>query len=186
LISADNPETDEITYTYYDDGSLETITDARTIETSFTYDALGRVTAKNFDESTPDVTYSYYTSGAPKIGRLQSVASSAATETFNAYDTLGRVTSHTQTITGNSNSYTLAYTYRLDDSIATMTYPSGRVVSNTVDDAGRTELVSDGTTDLLTTEGGDYDAQGRLTALELGNGLFESRHNRPAGTATTQ
>ena len=186
LLGAVNPENGEITYTYNPDGSLDTVTDARSIEISYTYDVLGRITAKNYTDSTPDVTYSYHTSGAPKIGALQSVASSVATETFTSYDSLGRVLAHTQEIAGNSNDYTLGYTYRLDDSVATIEYPSGRIVGYEADNAGRVREVSEGSTVYadLDNATGDYDPLGRMARIELGNGLWEARDYRPAGTAT--
>lgn len=160
---------DETTYTYYDSGDLASRTDARSVSVSYTYDALRRTRVKNYSDSTPDVTYSYYAYGAGNIGRLQSVISSVATETFNGYDSLGRVLSHTQTITGNAYAYTQTYKYRLDDSIATHTYPSGRVLSYTTDDAGRTRTVSDGTTTYADLSGAttDDDSLGRVVIKKI-------------------
>jgi RHS repeat-associated protein len=186
LLSADNPETGEITYTYHDDGTLASKTDARDITVDYSYDALDRIVEKDYSDATPDVTYTYYTSGANKIGRPESVSTSAATETFNSYDALGRVTAHTQEIVNNSNDYTLSYTYLLNDALATMVYPSGREVDYTLDDAGRIRTVDDGTTTFADLDNalGDYDPRGRIARIELGNGLWETRDYRPAGTAT--
>jgi RHS repeat-associated protein len=187
LLSADNAESGETGYTYQPDGSLATVTDARGIVSSYTYDALGRITAKSYGDGTPAVGYSYFTSGAPNIGQLHRVSSSTAVETFNGYDVLGRVTSHTQSIFPGSTAYTMAYTYWLDDSIATMTYPSGREVAYSVDDAGRPRIVSDGTTTYadLSNATSDYAPDGRPARMELGNELWETREFRPAGTTTT-
>ncbi|HYR91054.1 MAG TPA: hypothetical protein VE422_43760 [Terriglobia bacterium] len=83
LLSATNPETNNeaTTYTYEDSGDLSTRTDPRSIQTSFTYDGLHRVTHKDYSDSTSDVIYAYYEVGSassPDIGQLKTIRSEIA------------------------------------------------------------------------------------------------------------
>jgi len=73
LISATNPESGTITYTYYDSGDLESRIDQRLIGSGMTYDPLHRILTKHYTDETPDVSYEYYlssSSSSPNIGRL--------------------------------------------------------------------------------------------------------------------
>ena len=123
LLSATNPESGTTTYSYLTypnntalcSGVLSNVcsrTDARGLVTSYTYDALGRVTAKNYPNAgttTPSVTYNYDTaisgwafpdqtfpSGQPVSqanlkGRLSWERNTNATIVY-GYDPMGRVT----------------------------------------------------------------------------------------------
>lgn len=65
LLSAQNPESGTIQYAYDPNGNLASKTDAPLITTGFTYDALNRVTSRNYSNETsdraptPNVTYFY-------------------------------------------------------------------------------------------------------------------------------
>ena len=181
LRSASNPESGTTRYTYTDGGNLQTRTDARVVSTTFGYDALQRIRTKNYSDTTPDVTYAYYSSGTPNVGQLQSITSSAATSSY-GYDPLGRVLSQSQTITGHPDTFTFTNTYFLTDALKSQEYPSGRMVTYAVDDAGRVESVTSGTTDYAARTA--YTADGRMSQTELGNGLWETRDYRPPGMPT--
>ncbi|QOY86918.1 RHS repeat-associated core domain-containing protein [Paludibaculum fermentans] len=108
------------------------------------YDALNRPTSKQYsDGTTPSVTYRYSEdlSGGPlnyQKGRLTSIVSGNTTIQFNSFDAAGRVLRHTQTTTGAVGSpYVFGYQYNTGGLLTQLTYPSGRVVSTTYDDAGR-------------------------------------------------
>ena len=83
--------------------------------------------------------------------------------------------SEQKTYTGTAyNTYTFAYSYNLDGSLASQTYPSGRVVDFTYDTAGRPYTVKEA------GGGGDaylnsvaYAAHGGIDNLQLGNLLVE-------------
>ena len=90
--------------------------------------------------ATPVVSYAY-DSGANAIGHLTSLTDQAGTATY-TYDILGGST-ETRTIAGVSKS--TSYSYNLDGSVKTLTYPSGRVVTYTPDSAGRLVSAVDGT-----------------------------------------
>src|SRR5436305_8875190 len=72
-----------------------------------------------------------YDEGTNGLGHLTGQAGSA---TY-SYDVLGRMASEGRTIAGVTKN--MSYTYNLDGSVATMTYPSGAVITYTPDSAGR-------------------------------------------------
>ena len=120
----------------------------------------------------------------PTFGQLQSMTSSAATVNYGSYDVLGRMGSNTQTTSGNA--YTFQYTYRLNDSISSMQYPSGKTVNYAVDDAGRVNQVTAGTKTYadLTASSAPFTADGRIAQMKLGNDLWETRSYQTPGTPT--
>ncbi|HVG92512.1 MAG TPA: RHS repeat-associated core domain-containing protein, partial [Alphaproteobacteria bacterium] len=152
LLTAKNPESGTISYTYDNDGELlqktsplanQTGTATQTV--SYCYDELHRVTGRGYGAqscplATPIVSY-VYDSGDNAIGHLTSLTDQAGTATY-AYDILGRMTSETRTIAGISK--TTAYSYHLGGSIKTLTYPSNRVVTFTPDSTGNPVSAVDG------------------------------------------
>jgi YD repeat-containing protein len=78
LTFATNPESGNISYSYYDSGDLYQKTDARGVMATMTYDPLHRILTKSYSDSTPPVTYTYYLAGSsssPNIGQLKLVSS---------------------------------------------------------------------------------------------------------------
>ena len=120
-------------------------TDARSITKTFTYDALARLTGRTYSDSTPAVSYSYdqtsfngltITNGNGERTGMTDTSGSTAW----SYDVTGRVLTRQQSIGTVTKS--IAYTYNLDGSVATMTYPSGRVYTYSYNNAGQpTSLV---------------------------------------------
>src|SRR5207248_4115881 len=118
---------------------------------SYCYDALNRVTGKAYTwqncqngrlpQGTAAVSYRY-DEGTNGKGHLTSLTDQAGSATYN-YDILGRMASESRTIAGATK--TMSYTYNLDGSVATMTYPSGAVMAYTPDSAGRVVAVVDAT-----------------------------------------
>jgi hypothetical protein len=86
------------------------------------------------------VTYYYDTASPNGLGRLASVVSGTATATDGGYDQMGRVTSSTETL--GTYSYGFSYQYNLAGALWTETYPSGLVVANSFDAAGRVNGVA--------------------------------------------
>jgi YD repeat-containing protein len=158
--------------------------DARGIQTDLYYDDLNRVTLIDYSDSTPDARYYYDSqtlpSGAPSythgyatgrvIGMTYGSSSSAITGTYFGYDKLGRVTEQRQ-VTG-SNTYSLSYTYNLAGLLATETYPTGRVLTHSYDDAGRLSTISDGTMTFASSL--SYAASGGLLSETWGNSAVHS------------
>jgi RHS repeat-associated protein len=136
-LTATNPESGQISYTYDANGNVLTRTDARGVVTNYSpsgygIDALNRVQKKTYSDATLAVTYTYDT---VKLGRLSSVSNSVSTTNYTAYDGLGRVTAGNQNTGGTA--YPFGYGYNALG-LTSMTYPSGRSVSYTYDGAGRT------------------------------------------------
>ena len=188
LLLAHNPESGDLNYTYSDSGDLLTRSDLRGVVTTMTYDFMHRALTKSYSGDggiTPNVAYSYYDSGssAPNIGQLQSMTSSAATVNY-SYDTLGRMGTNSQTTNGNA--YTFQYSYRLNDSISSMQYPSGKTVNYAVDDAGRVNQITAGSKMYadLTASSAPFTADGRIAQMKLGNDLWETRIFQTPGSPT--
>src|SRR5205807_1268506 len=79
------------------------------------------------------VSYTY-DQGTNGIGHLTALTDQAGSASY-SYDILGRVSSEQRTLAGVTKS--MGYTYNLDGSVATVTYPSGAVIAYTPDSAGR-------------------------------------------------
>ncbi len=198
LRSADTPESALTRYVYppASNWNLETrssgIEEVGGVETirvvaTFAYDTLKRETGRTYSDGTPALGRSYYLSGetAPNVGQLKSMSSSSSQADY-VYDSLGRVKSRSQTIAGHPDTFTFTNTYHLNDALKTQRYPSGRMITYDVDDAGRVEDVSDGTTTYadMPMAADAYHADGRLRQMMLGNNLWVTRDYRTPGTAT--
>src|SRR5579864_3611914 len=176
LLTATNPESGAINYTYDANGNLlqktspapnQTGTATQTV--SFCYDALNRVTGKAYSTqscplSSPVVTYTY-DAGANGIGHLTSLSDQAGTGSY-IFDALGRITTEQRTIAGIQKS--LAYAYNLGGSVATLTYPSGAVVTYTPDSAGRTLSAIDSGSNIRYVTGATYGPDSGLTGFVSG------------------
>ncbi len=105
--------------------------------------------------------------------------SSVSTTNYTAYDAFGRVTSSNQVT--DSQTYSMSYAYNLAGSQTSMTYPSGRVITSGYDSAGRLAGVKDqssgvyyaGAASTDATNRVQYAAQGVVSVMKLGNGLWE-------------
>jgi RHS repeat-associated protein len=158
LTSAFNPESGTISYTYDPDGNLLTKTapapnqtGSATVTTTFTYDAIHRLTQKSFSDSTPLMKYGYdavaptgctpptltITNGS---GRRTSTCDAAGAEAW-SYDVMGRVTAERRTTNGVSK--TTSYAYNLDGSSASIAYPSGTTIAYQPGGAGRPLAATD-------------------------------------------
>jgi RHS repeat-associated protein len=186
LITANNPESGTISYVYDNDGSLlqktspapnQTGTATQTV--SFCYDALHRVTGKGYGAqscplATPVVSYTY-DSGASAKGKIVSLTDQAGTASY-SYDILGRLTAETRTLTGAGGtavSKNLSYSYNLDGSLKTLTYPSGAVVTYTPDSAGRILSAVDSGNGINYATSATYGPDGALTGFVSGySGTF--------------
>jgi RHS repeat-associated protein len=185
LLTAQNPESGTITYTYDASGNLATRVDANAKTTTYNataYDGLNRIKQKTYsDGTTPAVTYCYdaapvsgvcqSTPAAGFKGRLTGVINSNSWTVFNSFDPVGRVWTSTQT-TGGVAYGPFSYTYKYTGALATETYPSGFVATNSFDSAGRMIGVANGSTALVSNVA--YDPTGPVSGLTLGNGVIEA------------
>jgi len=193
LVSAQNPESGTIQYSYDANGNLTSKVDARAITTAYTYDALNRVLTRTYTGetgyATPSVSYFYDNLPSAK-GRLTKVSSSVSTTEYTAFDIFGRVTAAKQTTAGGDPAgYSTGYTYNLSGALIEETYPSGRKVKNVLDNDGELSLVQSarcGVVNGVTATCSDpqgyfsyaksftYNASGAVTSMQLGNGRWES------------
>ncbi len=194
LTRAINPESGTIDYTYDLNSNLNTKLDARSITTTYNYDALNRVkdrTYTNDPQNTPAVFYSYdgqtLPTGAPSfapgssIGRLVSTTyGGASAGNYQGYDQLGRVNVSYQQTDSQNYGFT-NYSYNIASEMTSETYPSGRVVVTDYDTAGRVAGVKNQTTGLYYAgaTGSDatnrilYASHGAVSKMKLGNGKWE-------------
>ncbi len=182
LLTASNPETGVVSYFYDNNGNLlqkvmptpnQTGTAQHTI--SFCYDQLNRVTGKAYSwqncqgtqlpSGTAAVTYTY-DSGPDGIGNLTSFTDQTGSGSY-SYDVLGRISSETRMIAGISKN--LSYTYNLDGSLKSVTYPSGTTVTYTPDSSGRMLSAVDTGNSINYVTGATYGAGGTLTGFVSGN-----------------
>jgi len=137
-------------------GNATSVTDARGIQVSQTFDALNRRTSASYPSASDNVAWFYdepnsvtgCTSSYP-VGRLTRVVEANVT-TIYCYDVRGNVVRKSQT--QGTQTDVVAYTYTLADRVATLTYPSGTVVTYKRDIVGRVQslaLTTAGTTNTI-------------------------------------
>jgi RHS repeat-associated protein len=203
LTQAANPESGTIQYAYDSDNNLlqktspapnQTSTATQTI--SYCYDPLNRITGKAYSaqnctngrlpSGTAIVSYTYDT-GTNGIGHVTSLTDQAGSGSY-GYDALGRITSEMRTIAGITKS--MSYSYYLDNSINTFTYPSGAVITYTPWNngtnavAGAAQSAVDNSNAINYGMSANYQADGQLTGLTIGksgtfNGITESLQYNP-------
>lgn len=179
LTSAQNPESGMITYGYDANSNLERKTDARGVTTTYAYDGLNRVIARTYSDGTPAVTDTYDAAGVSggilnSKGRLTQVSSSVSTYKYTQYDALGRVKASSQSVDGQT--YAMAYGYDWAGNLISETYPSGRIVTTSVKQAGRLASVTGqkaGEANKTYASSFGYAAHGATREMRLGNGRWE-------------
>jgi RHS repeat-associated protein len=185
LKQATNPESGLIQYSYDNNGNLATKTDARQVVTSYGYDVLNRVLTRSYTGEvgyqTPNVTYTYDNLPNAK-GKLIKVTTAAtatnqlAETRYLAFDNLGRVTS-SQQMTDGVTYNPQTYVYNLSGALIEETYPSGRVVKNTLSNDGNlSQVQSKKANDIFKNYANsfNYTAAGAVSSLRLGNGRWEN------------
>jgi RHS repeat-associated protein len=141
-------------YTYDANGNVKKRTDARAIVTSYTYDAMNRVTAKSYTNdpaNTPALTYGYDTEYPWQIaqdednpvGHLNSImatlgATNLTTWTSGDYDQRGNLLGYTNCVGSNAQSCPgygvgTVYGYNLAEQPAVVVESAGGPSSGTVD-----------------------------------------------------
>lgn len=179
-----------VKYEYDDRSNITSTTDARNISVEATYDKLGRIIYRNYSDSTPDV-YFYYdghyvalindgdvpqTATGSVKGKTTGVKSTVSRTNYTSFDDLGHLLAHQQTTDGQT--YSTSYTYNLSGALVDETYPSGRVVKNTLDaDGGLSQIQSrKNSSNGFWQYAGSFsrDSAGNITKMQLGNGHWEN------------
>jgi RHS repeat-associated protein len=174
-----SPDTGTTTYTYDAAGNRKTQTDARGVTATYSYDALNRLTGIDYPGTAEDVTHFYdgtnYSGAIPYgIGRLTGIQDESGITTL-VYHARGTLASETKAILGQS--YITSYTYDAADGLATVTYPSGRVIDLARNAGGQVTTVTStlGTTVEILADTIEYAPFGAATAWTLGNGIAVGR-----------
>jgi len=135
LVTSDTqPESGTTSYTYDAVGNVSSITDANGSTTTLTYDGNNRLRTRNAPGTIDDLTITYDSSG-----RLGTLAAENANTTF-TYDVPNRTVTRTDQVAPGT--FASIYTSDASGNLASLRYPSGRVVTY------------------------HYDAENRLTSLD--------------------
>jgi RHS repeat-associated protein len=167
-----------VKYQYDAVGNITLTTDARNQTIEATYDALDRLTFRNYSDSAmSDVAFTYDDSTILNSkGQLTKVSSSVSETRNTSFDPTGKLLSSQQTT--DEQTYNLGYAYNLSGALIEETYPSGRVVKNTLENDGNLSQVQSkkNSTSGYWTFGNSftYDSEGNVTKLQLGNGHWET------------
>ena len=165
------PDTGLISAAHDRAGNLLTLTDARGQTVSFVYDALNRPIRQSYPGAARDLLFGY---DQPAIGKLTSMQEEESSRSF-TYNSLGQLTAETRTLGGTTA--TIGYGYdSVTGELATLTYPSGRVLTFSRDGAGRiVGLAVDGAplaTDI------QYLPFGPVRSASLGSLTLSSSHDQ--------
>ena len=200
LTSASNPEAGTITYSYDLNGNLTTRVVPKANQTgtaqtthNYSYDVLNRlVKESHLDPNQGTELYSYdgialtgcsgpappkINSPTNLIGRRSGMCAGLSSLTL-SYDAMGRSLFEATANKGSSaKTYIVGYTYYLNGSLNTLTYPSGDVVTYTVGGAGRTTQVADSANTFVappTSPPTMYAPHGALVGMTSGTGIVTS------------
>jgi RHS repeat-associated protein len=162
-------------------------TDARGVVTSYSYDGLNRVTGSSYNvtgatgvPATSTVSLTYGASGCSSahgagcIGQLITMTDGVGSENY-TYNSLEQTTQLQKIISGTT--YTTNYAYNIAGELTQITYPSGRVIQQSVDAIGRLCEIAPSTTGCGTAAspyatGFIYSAASQLEQLKYGNNLY--------------
>ena len=170
LLSETSPDRGALTYTYDDAGNRLTETDARGVTGTYAYDALNRPLSVSYPNTAENVTFTYDDAATEGIGRLRTVSDQSGTITF-SYDEFGSVTVDQRVMSGIT--YTTTYGYDGAGDLASVTYPSGRVVAYTRNAIGQVTQVTSTKSAIQKTvvSSAAYEPFGPLANLTFGNGV---------------
>jgi YD repeat-containing protein len=149
-------------------------TDARGITTTYTYDIgseRDRLSTISYSDGTPTTSYFYDQSTYNGLtitfpGNRRTGMSDGSGQTAWSYDPAGHIVTERRTI-GTVTENT-SYTYNVDGSTASITYPSGRVINYTYNNAQQTVSVVDATSSTNYITDATYAPHGRLATAVHG------------------
>jgi RHS repeat-associated protein len=139
---------------------------------------MDRLTGKSYSNGDTTVNYYYdqtsYNGHTISNGKGQRTGmSDGSGQTDWSFDTMGRIVAEERTIAGVTK--TMSYSYNLDGSLASLTYPSGRVLSYGYSDAARQVSAVDSANSINYATSATYAPQGVLAGMvngEVSGGTF--------------
>ncbi|MBK7705110.1 MAG: RHS repeat protein [Acidobacteria bacterium] len=167
-------------YEYDPSGNIVKTTDPRGISVSATYDALSRMTKRDYSDATPDIDLYFDGTGLPVVpsnakGKATRVSTSLSDSRITSFDPFGNPLSSLQTTEGRT--YESAYLYNLSGQLVSETYPSGRILRNSLNANGQIESLTSQTANLapqVLFSRVSYNSGGSVEKMRLGNGRWES------------
>src|SRR5439155_25990062 len=124
----------------------------------------------------PTHSYDAGAASANPIGRRTGMADAAGSESW-TYDPVGRALTDQRTTNGVTK--TTAYAYNFDGSLASLTYPSGRVVNYAYTAAARALSAIDPTGPINYATSASYTPGGAPSALTNGASITSSLFYNP-------
>jgi len=180
LTSETTPEEGTVSYTYDNHSNVLTRTapepnqtnGSTTVTTTYTYNAVNQVTSVSYSNGDPGIDYYYgqtsYNGLTISNGKGRRTGmSDGSGETAWSYDSMGRITSEEKTIAGVTK--TISYTYNLDGTLATITYPDGNTIAYTTSAADRQTAAVDSANSINYATSATYAPQGALASAVHGN-----------------
>jgi RHS repeat-associated protein len=179
-----------VKYEYDDNANITSMTDAKGVSTTATYDQLDRLTFRDYSDSTPDVDFYYDGKGLAAVpefsrGKTTMVKNSVSENRYTSFNSQGKLltsqqltTSEQRSIPPTQDPYTFNYSYNLSGALTEETYPSGRVVKNTFDEEGEISQVKSKKNSAAGywtyADAIERNSAGAITKLQLGNGHWEN------------
>jgi RHS repeat-associated protein len=174
-----------VAYSYDGDGNVSSKVAPRpnqvgtaTVTTNYAYDPLNRLTQKTYvGMSTPAAYFNYdgynpsactptaIASATNLVGRRSGMCDASGSTSW-SYEYVGRPAVEQRVINGAKKIFN--YTYNLDGSLATLSYPSGRTITYTPNGAGQTVSAVDSTSGNNYVTNATYTPHGGLAGWQNG------------------
>jgi YD repeat-containing protein len=168
-------QTAATTYAYNADDTVQSVTDARGVVSTFSYN--NRHLATNISHTAPagitstaSVSFTY-----DAVGNRTTMTDGSGSTSY-SYNQLSQLTSETRQFTGLSGSYTLSYAYNLSGALTSITDPFSASVGYQYDQVGRVSAVTGAGFANVSSYASNlqYRAWGGVKSMSYGNGLSMS------------
>jgi RHS repeat-associated protein len=120
-----SPDAGITVMTYDNAGNNRTRRDARNITSTYSYDPLDRLTGIVYPDTTKNITYTY-DQGTNGLGYLSTLTDNSGSSAYE-FSIWGDLSKETKIVNGQS--FVVEYSYDTEQRLASVTYPSGRVIS---------------------------------------------------------